>query len=127
MIAICERCGKPAAYVGARFCGAACTARWEAGDQKASYKLELSPIEVLVLQKLLKMAADEFGAHGSNDFSVADELGLSKKDGEKYGRQLLEQMLDTVAEPELLENFNGYLIDWMIFSHLRIKIDRLIK
>lgn len=26
----CERCGKPAAYLGARFCGAACTAQHEA-------------------------------------------------------------------------------------------------
>ena len=29
----CELCGKPVAYPGARFCGAGCSARWEAGDR----------------------------------------------------------------------------------------------
>lgn len=29
----CALCGKPLAYPGARFCGAGCTARWEAGDR----------------------------------------------------------------------------------------------
>jgi hypothetical protein len=29
--AVCERCGKTPAYVGARFCGAACSAKHEAG------------------------------------------------------------------------------------------------
>lgn len=28
----CTRCGKPAAYLGAVYCGAACTARAEAGE-----------------------------------------------------------------------------------------------
>lgn len=29
----CARCPKKTAYIGARFCGAACTALWEAGDK----------------------------------------------------------------------------------------------
>ena len=29
----CKRCGKKLAYVGAIFCGAACSARWEGGDR----------------------------------------------------------------------------------------------
>lgn len=32
----CKRCGDPLAYKGAVYCGAACTARWEAGDRTRS-------------------------------------------------------------------------------------------
>jgi hypothetical protein len=29
----CKLCGKPLAYPGAVFCGAACSTRWEAGER----------------------------------------------------------------------------------------------
>jgi hypothetical protein len=32
-VTYCARCGMPPAYEGAKFCGAACSAQWEAGDK----------------------------------------------------------------------------------------------
>jgi hypothetical protein len=50
----CQRCGKPIAYSGAVFCGAACTELWEMGDRpKWFWKMAAaSPIEALSKAKL---------------------------------------------------------------------------
>lgn len=44
----CIRCGRRGAYPGARFCGGACSARFEGGDRISRRKLILNTLFIVL-------------------------------------------------------------------------------
>lgn len=85
-------------------------------------QIDLEPSDLKVLIVLLKLAGDEFGNHGCNDFDLVRNGGLAPGEAEELKTRMQVEM---PADAEAFDHHVQY--DWLLFRRFQHLFEKALK